>query len=394
LLTTHSLDPKNAFHEGFRDIAAKLEERYYSSVAAFSEDLGAVFRSVIGLAPLTDVRRQGELNDRTVAQNSLTAEQKDKRTLAKRIIKNIQGLLEEATRREAELGRKPFEREVACANLDALFDLSSRARTQSINVSTSAGDVLDGQTSESLAVQTPTAQLLHDEDVHMAEADHDDNEIALPTIHRTKQDSSTLSGQEPPVNAHSVQDEYMQEDETAEETALRLQLTPQHPEHIHVSTNEPFKNLGEDRGESSNSSAPALSYSSSTLPSLSHPDPETFSPSMAEPKAAPLPDASDLLRPFSQGGIPWYASDFDPDGTTLYDERWTGHEVLRQMSEELSDMDEEAVKALKDDDAGLTSASTEGMTDVVLEGESDDANNAQATATMKSRKKKTTRRYH
>ena len=39
---------------------------------------------------------------------------------------------------------------------------------------------------------------------------------------------------------------------------------------------------------------------------------------------------------------------FDPAGTTVHEERWTGREVARGMSEELSDMDEEEVDGLVD----------------------------------------------
>jgi NuA3 HAT complex component NTO1 len=47
-----------------------------------------------------------------------------------------------------------------------------------------------------------------------------------------------------------------------------------------------------------------------------------------------------------QGGIPWYVAPFDPDGTTIYEERWTGPEILRDMSEELSEMDEDELEGL------------------------------------------------
>ena len=46
------------------------------------------------------------------------------------------------------------------------------------------------------------------------------------------------------------------------------------------------------------------------------------------------------------GGIPWYVEPFDPDGTILHEERWTGPEVLREMSEELSDIDDDELEGL------------------------------------------------
>jgi NuA3 HAT complex component NTO1 len=44
--------------------------------------------------------------------------------------------------------------------------------------------------------------------------------------------------------------------------------------------------------------------------------------------------------------MPWYMEPFDPVGTTVWEERWTGREVARGMSEELSDMDEEELDGL------------------------------------------------
>lgn len=39
---------------------------------------------------------------------------------------------------------------------------------------------------------------------------------------------------------------------------------------------------------------------------------------------------------------------FNPDGTTIEEERWTGRDLVRSMSEELSDMDEDKVEELSE----------------------------------------------
>jgi NuA3 HAT complex component NTO1 len=41
---------------------------------------------------------------------------------------------------------------------------------------------------------------------------------------------------------------------------------------------------------------------------------------------------------------------FDPIGTTIHEERWTGRDVMRGMSEELSELDEDELKDLVDDE--------------------------------------------
>ena len=67
----------------------------------------------------------------------------------------------------------------------------------------------------------------------------------------------------------------------------------------------------------------------------------------------------------AQGGIPWYVEQFDPDGTTIYEERWTGPEVLRGMSEELSEMDDDELQGLGPTDVDGTENVIEPSLEVV-----------------------------
>jgi len=80
-----------------------------------------------------------------------------------------------------------------------------------------------------------------------------------------------------------------------------------------------------------------------------HPEPLSppISRSSSHPNGAPSIDSGDGSNTsaesydvFAQGGVPWYLEPFDPVGTTVHEERYTGRAVLRDMSEELSDMDE------------------------------------------------------
>lgn len=69
-----------------------------------------------------------------------------------------------------------------------------------------------------------------------------------------------------------------------------------------------------------------------------------------EPPTPPMSTGSDP-QPLSTGGIPWYLETFDPDGTTIQEERWTGRDLVRGMSEELSDMGDEELSGLVDIEA-------------------------------------------
>ena len=63
----------------------------------------------------------------------------------------------------------------------------------------------------------------------------------------------------------------------------------------------------------------------------------------------PILSEEDQQLPLAQGGIQWYMQPFDPIGTTIHEERWTGRDVMRGMSEELSELDEDELEDLVDE---------------------------------------------
>jgi NuA3 HAT complex component NTO1 len=112
------LDGKGTFAAGLLCIRKRLEERFYPSVASFSADLASLFTSEIGVESAGDT---AELQEQIAGRASgLSIEQREKRKLAKRIIKAIQPALEDAIRKESELNRKPFEKELK--ELDVILD--------------------------------------------------------------------------------------------------------------------------------------------------------------------------------------------------------------------------------------------------------------------------------
>lgn len=87
-----------------------------------------------------------------------------------------------------------------------------------------------------------------------------------------------------------------------------------------------------------NGSIPALSSSGSTNPSTTHRDPLT------------PPRAEGLLEPLANGGTAWYLERFEPHGTTVHEETWSGRDVLRGMSEELSELDDDTMNGLVEEE--------------------------------------------
>ncbi|KAL1954503.1 hypothetical protein VTO42DRAFT_1114 [Malbranchea cinnamomea] len=131
-----NLDGKGVFRVGFQKIRSKLEDRVYTSVSEFSRDIANVFTSEIGVEAVGDTAElQMQISGRAP---ELSLEQREKRKLAKRIVKAIQPALEDALIKESELNGKPFEKELK--DLDGILESSVLSRRGS----PADGDLADG----------------------------------------------------------------------------------------------------------------------------------------------------------------------------------------------------------------------------------------------------------
>lgn len=229
--------------------------------------MASLFTSEIGVESAGDT---AELQEQISGRASgLSLEQREKRKLAKRIIKAIQPALEDAIRKESELNRKPFEKELK--ELDVILDHSVMSRRDSI----------EGDTE--LEADQPDAQ---PDVMEGVEATGDAAEA--PAEPQPTEDTVLTEGPAP-------------EEATAEEPAPTDETKP----NINATYNR-------------------------------HP--------------TPVLTEEDQQLPLAQGGIQWYMEPFDPIGTTIHEERWTGRDVMRGMSEELSELDEDELKDLMDEE--------------------------------------------
>lgn len=291
LIYEYRYDNKDVFKEGLLELQTRLAEKFYTSVQAFSEDIVAVFSSVIGFAAIPDLS-DAEQQLSGVAHSLLTAEQKEKKKLAKRIIKGIQPLFDDAMHKESDLAGRPFERDVP--NLEAILDQKLRTRP-------------------------PTAGGAND--VHASI----ENGVSGGAVQGTKTMTDGVSAKSDEAIAHAPTPEELSEvhrsarDEAADEAAIAAQL-------------------GQDTMQAA-TDADAMDV-----------DGVQANNTTAAPPTPPGSD-QDLLGPIHHGGIPWYMKEFDPEGTTVYEERWRGRDVLRDMSEELSELDEEELNDLADSEA-------------------------------------------
>jgi NuA3 HAT complex component NTO1 len=307
-----SLDGKNVFRDGLLQLRAKLEERQYTSISAFSKEFAAVFSTEIGAG---DVGNTAELQLQIAvraAPQELTLEQRDKRKLAKRIIKAVQPALEDAIRKESELNGKPFEK--GLKQLDLLLENSVLSRRDSY-AGTSEHD-------------SARSMLLPNGVDHVPMEGIEENgatEVKDGVLgDKTNMQSPAKSGKQIDDNAMDIDSVDANRQLHAE--ANFAPTSPREPSNVHHSSETP----------------PAMT--NGVKSSKGAADGKT--PKHVEPPTPPMSFEGDALLPPFQGGIPWYMEPFDPDGTTIHEERWTGREVVRGMSEELSDMDEDEVDEL------------------------------------------------
>ncbi|KAH3910827.1 hypothetical protein HBI56_004200 [Parastagonospora nodorum] len=286
-----SLDSKGVFTDGFSDLQVRLDEKFYTSVQAFEADM-AVVLSEVGFAPVSSIGGDAEIDLNRVAHSTLTADQKETKKLVKRILKGVQPLLEEAQRREADLAGRPYEN---LPDLETLLNqkLERRASAlsaESIRQTTEIGQSLAEGNNEHL-INGDTEMVVNKADDIQLAPTPDDN-AADP--HRT---------------AH---------DEAADEAAIAAQLGQ---DTIHASNEESRTDTMDVDDTQGN----------------------------VQPLTPPRSEKN-LLNVLGNGGIPWYFEYFDITGTTIHKERYTGRDVLRDMSEELSELDDDILDGLADSD--------------------------------------------
>lgn len=369
-MTYRRFDSKGTFREGFSKIRAGLEKRFYVSVSNFSADFGTVLSSAIGLPIIehsTDIQTQ--INGTVIAKD-LSSEQKEKRKLARRIIKAVQSSLEDAMRKESELCRKPFERELK--ELDLLLENSILSRRDSLTGS--LGE--DASEDEGIqAQQLNTSSKDTTEVMGSGGAEHR-HISAIPeqaVLHPqgNSEVSETKAGLSTPQAYVEVSEMGVGENAEAiptERRGSRPDLMSHWSSHQEDNRTAPI----------ANDSTPLINGFGGTIDDgRTHGVTMNFNeasnqqaPTQPVPPTPPLSSEGEPLAALAQGGIPWYMDPFDPIGTTIHEERWTGREVVRGMSEELSDMDEEELQGLVDEEMA---EAAQGGADGILNPDSLDA---------------------
>lgn len=278
------------FTDSLKRVQTQLEEYHYTSVQSFTDDLMNAMSSGIGFVTLTNVG-DAEQQLSEVAHSSLTLEQKQRKALAKRILKDVQPLIDEAMKNESDLAGKPHE--IDLPDLEALLNRKMR---------------------ENANTTEDSAHPLNEKEVD-GEQDTDGqyDEDPMEDV-ETKENSDMHMAPTPDDN---LADHMSARDESSDEAAIAAQFN-------------------QDAMRNTASDAIAIDVAEVDKPAQND-GPAPLTPPRSE---------KDLLAPFANGGIPWYMEPFEPDGTTVHDEKWTGRELMRAMSEEMSEMDEDELRDL------------------------------------------------
>lgn len=281
------LNGKGFFRDGLIMLRSRLDQRYYVSPEPFYKDLEDVFTAQIFVSS-TDLESPSQGSG---SKNGLTPEQKEKLKVAKRIIRAIQPVFDDASMKEADLLNKPYHKSLSRLDMFETKLVSLRA----------VGHL------EDLGDDEPSALAICDGNANgLLDGKHEDVDMESPSQ----------------VNGESAADSMS--------LAVKQASPTSHP-------------------------TPATS-TNSNVNSVSDAIPNDDAIPKSEPP--PTPPLSSSSKPsaneaLAHGGIPHYMEAFEPDGTTIHDEHWTGRDVARSLSDELSDMDEEEVNGLVDGDIDM-----------------------------------------
>lgn len=286
-------------------------------------------------------QKLNEVKPGTAEHHALSHDQKELKKLAKRIVKAVKELTEQAMKSEAEL--RGLHHEEAMRKIESLA-LFSADVTKSIEPDAEDGKALSKRRSTSnasaVAGASPDAKVNGDVEMPDADGPVEDNAIS--------------------VNGNAAADK----------------PTP-------VSKAASYASSTQSQNTKTNSSKPTepLSPPASTVSGRR--------PGTANGSGHATHGENDV---FANGGVAWYLKPFDPIGTTVHEERYTGREVMRDMSEELSDMDEDTLMGLEA--SGLddsVNTGTNGSASAGAPGESAADKTTVASAAKKRPKRKRNR---
>ncbi|AEO57585.1 hypothetical protein MYCTH_2303901 [Thermothelomyces thermophilus ATCC 42464] len=393
-----SLD-KNVFRQGLQELQAKMDRRYYVTTLPFTQDLCRAINEGINNPPESVVQNSGRPVEASPSKHNNYAEIGARRRLGKRIVKSLQPYLETALRAEAEITDQPHD--VLRKELEGMLEASVEVRQQlpvaSITVSPDedAAAGRQGQVDVHMADAPAEGQIIvadqsggeedaeGEPDDDLVSPDRDNIQVGgydeptprpngvLSAAHSvsgepqpdtttphlangvTSLDKSSTSPPSlpgtsystlpPPAGATAPPSHHQPDTTTTTTTSSSHPLTPPRSNTGSASTasfnvtqnsnNNDNKDNDNDNNNNNNNNDNGASTTTSTTGNT-----------------CAVTNTNTNTNFLTHGGIPWYLAGFELRGTTAVQEQWTpGREAVRSLSEELTDMDDEALRDLEFD---------------------------------------------
>jgi NuA3 HAT complex component NTO1 len=303
---------KNVFKDGLLQLEARFEKRFYTTTLAFAHDLCEVIHVGINADTKPQISDQPRFEpiDVSPTKHNPYSEAKDRKRLGKRILKSVQPQLEIALKAEADITSKPFDS--LQKELEGMIDASLEIR----------------QPSGSQA--QPEAPAQTSQDVIMVDAT--DGPITVAAAGEDHTGDATENSDQMDIDEQSI--------EVKEEESVQA----------NCGIDQEAAAVGEDSAGANEKALPGLVKSAPTPPDTNGYVPVSQHSQQPTPLTPPQSNGSlgrGADNTLTEGGVPWYLKNFEPDGTTAIEEQWTGRDAVRSLSEELTDMDDEELNDLE-----------------------------------------------
>lgn len=249
--------------------------------------------------------------DVSPTKNNPYSEVKDRKRLGKRILKSVQPQLETALRAEADITSKPFDS--LQKELEGMIDASLEIRKP-------FGSQLQ-----------PEAPVQSSQDVIMVDA-AEEGPITVAATGQDRTGDVAESADQMDIDEQSIE---VKEGESAR---------------VNGGIDQDTTTVGEDAADANDKNLPSLVKSAPTPPDTNGYVPVSQHSQQPTPLTPPQSNGSlgrGADNTLTEGGVPWYLKNFEPDGTTAIEEQWAGRDAVRSLSEELTDMDEEELNDLE-----------------------------------------------
>lgn len=246
---------------------------------------------------------------------------RDRKKLGKRILKALQPQLEMALRLEAEANHRPFEG--LKQELETMMEASLEYRPKAVVVATDG----EGEQSQDTIMVDSSAAVIAVSGIDPESITPRDENSDVVMIDADNQTTST--------------DGNIEVDTSAIEPDMPFESAQVTADAVSVPTSEALETKPDASGSTVAQSVntPPATNGYISVPTTSQPAPPTPPQSNGSLGRQPM----DVL---TDGGILWYLQELEPQGTSAAQEQWDGRNLERNLSEELTEIDDDELKGL------------------------------------------------